>query len=181
MSWTNTVFDKVAEQSNLGPRTLEACRRVLVEGEVQIDVGRDMGMLSAQISRGVSGLRQRLAKMGDLSVPGLEYNQAVGAHLVETETSRDFAVRRVREMEGVDMVVRDAQPGQLYVGKPLFKTPLHLVQISSPGEAVIHDLAKLERVPNMNFPLLEVNYPANGGLASVVEVAPGQERGGRGR
>lgn len=181
MSWTNNLFSKVSKQTSIGPRTLEACRRVLVDGEKGVDVGRDLGMLSAQISRGVSGLRQQLAKMADLSVSGPEFTQAVGTHLVETETSRDLAVRKVRDLLGEDLVIKDAQPGQDYIGKPLLKTPHHVVQSTGRGEAVIHDVAQLQRAPDMNFPMLEIKYPAQGGLASVMESAPGQERGGRGR
>jgi hypothetical protein len=176
--WSASVFDKVAEQTQLGPRTREACRRVLVNGEKGVEVAKDMGILSAQISRGVSGLRRQLVELGDLSTQ--HYEQAVGAHRVETDTSRDMAVRKARDLVGESLVVKDALPGQVYIGKPLIKTPHHVVQ-STGREAVIHELAKLERAPNMNFPMLEVKYPADGRLASVQETAPGQERGGRSR
>lgn len=178
--WSESVFDQVAKQTQLGPRTLEACRRVLVNGEKGVDVAKDMDILSAQISRGVSGLRRQLASLGDLSAAGQNYELAVGAHRVETDTSRDLAVSKARELVGEDLVIRDAVPGQTYIGKPLIKTSHHVVQ-STGREAVIHDLAKLERAPNMTFPMLEVRYPADGRLASVQETAPGQERGGRGR
>lgn len=178
--WSETLFDKVAQQTRLGPDTLQACRRVMVSGEKGIDVAREMGLFTSQISRGVSGLLRKLSEIGDLNATPTRYAQAVNAHHADTDVSRDLAVSKAREIVGASFVIRDAVAGQSYIGKPLVKTSHHLVQ-SVGREAVIHDLAKLERAPNMLYPMMEVNYPKDGKLAQVQETAPGQERGGRSR
>lgn len=179
--WPDVLFEKVANAMDLGPNTREACRRVLVEGEKPAVVAKDMGMYHSAISRGVSGVLRKLNEMGDLSANPLGYSQAVTAHRVETDISRDLAVSKAREMVGENLVVKDAEAGHSYLGKPLIKTTHHVVQSVGRQEAVIHDLARLERAPNMNFPLMEVNYPRDGTLAKVQETGPGQERGGRSR
>lgn len=187
--WTDQLFDKLAAKTKLGPQTLDACRRVLVPHalsgghigvEQGVDVAKDMGLFPAQISRGVSNLRRQLVELGDVSEEH-DYRVERSALKAEVESSRDVAVAKAREMYP-DLVIKDVQRGQTYIGKPLVKTPQHLVQSTGkPGEAVIHDLTKLQRVPDMNFPMLEVRYPSRGGLAEVQETVPGQVRGGRSR
>lgn len=173
---------------NLGPTTLEACRRVLVPHPLRdgtigvergVDVAKEMGIYSSTISRGVSGLRQKLVEKGDIGEKDFQVERV--AHIAQKEDSREVAIMRAREMYG-DLTIREALRGQTYIGKPLVRTPQHLVQnTGKPGEAVIHDLAKLTRVPDMNVPVVEVRYPSRGGMAEVQEIMPSQVRGGRGR
>lgn len=186
--WTDHLFDTLASRTGMGEETLKACRRVLVPHELpdgsfgvenKTDIAKEFGYQLPHISRSVANLLQKLIEFGDLSN---ERELGIGRGLVkaQTEASRDVAIDRAREMVP-NLTIRDAQAGQMYVGKPLVKTDQHLVQTVAPGEAVLHDLKKLQRVPDMNFPMLEVKYPARGGLASVQETLPEQVRGGRSR
>lgn len=186
--WTERVFAEAARRTNLGDQTLEACRRVLVPHQLAngtvgvekgVDVAKDMGLFPAQISRALSGLRAKYVEMVDMSEEAFRETKTTAR--IERESSRDVAVEKARELFGEGLIIRDVRRGETYIGKPLFKTPLHLVQSTGIREAVIHDLAKLQRVPDMTFPMLEVKYPSKGGLAEVQETQPGQVRGGRSR
>lgn len=188
MDWTDSLFDQLAVGSGMSDKTKEACRRVLVPHalptgsvgvEKGVDVARELGMFPQAISRAVSDLRKRLLEEADISVERFQVGQV--ALRTERDDSRDMAVVQARKLYGENLEVRDAQRGQTYIGKPLLKTPLHVVQSVGPGQAVIHEVSKLARVPNMTLPLMEVRYPARGGQAEVQEYAPGQERGGRSR
>lgn len=185
--WTDQLFDKIAKQTDLAPRTVEACRRVLVPhelpgGDIGVESGarvaQDMNMFPSAISRAVNVLRRALVELGDLAED--KFKEAQLEHRTEAASSRDVAISRARELFG-ELEIVSPKRGHLYIGKPLVKTPLHLVQATgNPGEAVIHDLAKLQRIPDMNAPTIEVQYPKEG-LAKVQETIPGQARGSRSR
>lgn len=186
--WTDHLFDTLAARTDMGRETLEACRRVLVphqlpDGSIGVekrgDVAKEFGFQAPHISRSVANLMQKLVEFGDLSNER-DLGMERGLLKAQTEASRDVAIDRAREMFP-DLAIREALAGQTYLGKPLVKTDQHLVQSIAPGEAVLHDLKKLQRVPDMNFPMLEVKYPARGGLAEVQETLPDQTRGGRSR
>lgn len=186
--WTDHLFDTLASRTGLGEDTLKACRRVLVphrlpNGSIGVeqksDVAKEFGFQLSHVSRSVANLLQKLIQFGDLSNER-ELGIERGLVKAQTEASRDVAIDRAREMFP-NLVVREAQAGQTYLGKPLVRTDHHLVQTVAPGEAVLHDLKKLQRIPDMNFPMLEVKYPARGGLAAVQETLPEQTRGGRSR
>lgn len=186
--WTDHLFDTLSAQTDMGRDTLDACRRVLVphklpDGsngvEKRVDVAKAFGFQASHISRSVANLLQKLIEYGDLSNErdlGIER----GFVKAQTEASRDVAIDRAREMFP-NLIIREAQVGQTYLGKSLVKTDQHLVQFIAPGEAVLHDVKRLQRVPDMNFPMLEVKYPVGGGLAMVQETLPDQTRGGRSR
>lgn len=186
--WTDQLLDNLAAEIGLGPKTVEACRRVLVphplpDGTVGVeqgvDVAKELGTFSSAISRSVSKLKQKLVEKGDIGEKDFQVERIT--HIAQKEDSRDVAVQRTRELYG-DLTITEAHRGQTYIGKPLVRTPQHLVQSTGrSGEAVIHDLAKLARVPDMNVPVIEVKYPSRGGMAEVQETVPGQVRGGRGR
>lgn len=186
--WTDHLFDTLASRTDMGEETLKACRRILVphvlpDGSVgvekRVDVAKEFGFQASHMSRSVANLQQRLIEFGDLSNER-ELGIERGLVKAQTEASRDVAIDRAREMVP-NLAIREAQAGQTYIGRPLVRTDQHLVQVIAPGEAVLHDLKKLQRVPDMNFPMLEVRYPARGGLAAVQETLPDQTRGGRSR
>lgn len=186
--WTEQLLDKIAAKTRLGPQTVAACRRVLVPHNLPNggfgvehpgEVAKDLGLFVSAVSRGVSSLRKALIEMGNLNEADYAVERVVRQN--EVENSRDLAVSRARDLFGDNLEVKDVQRGRIYIGKPLVKTPFHVVQATGPGEAVVHDLAKLQRVPDMTAPMLEVRYPARGGLAEVQETIPGQARGGRSR
>lgn len=194
LHWTDALFDRVAAETCLGPDTLLACRKVLIPPRdadglpVRVkkqDVATEFGFQLPHLSRALAQLNGKLIEMGDLSDPG-DLSMVKGALSVERVTSRDVAVQRAREFIP-NLAIQEALPGRLYVGKPLVRTDQHLVQLSGghngQGEvlAVLHDLSKLQRVPDMTAPVIEVSYPARGGLAAVQEKVPGQVRGGRSR
>lgn len=186
--WTDHLFDRLAAQTELGAETLAACRRILVphqlpDGSIGVekrsDIAKEFGFQAPHISRSVANLMNKLIEFSDVSS---ERDIKIAGVLVkaETEVSRDVAVDRAREMFP-DLAIRDAKVGQTYIGKPLVRTDQHLVQLLPHGEAILHDLKKLQRAPDMNYPKAEISYPSNGGLASVQEMLPEQTRGGRSR
>lgn len=192
--WSDELFDVIAGQTNLGESTLAACREVLVpqvgpNGVVTTGRGAKAaiaakhGFEQSHLSRALSQLQAKLIEFGDLSDP-TDLSLVKGAMQVERMTSRDVAVQRAREMMP-NLLIQEPKAGQLYIGKPLVKTDQYLVQltggVSGTGEglAVLHDLSRLQRLPDMNIPGLEIKYPSKGGLATVEQTVLGQTRGGR--
>lgn len=170
MQWTEEEFNRVAPNTRLSTRTLNACRAVLVDGRPGKEVSEDLKIVHPQISRGIRVLEKAAAELSE------------AAKIIGTtqETLKAYAVQEARLSLGEGVAVRDAQPGGVYEGPPVLKTPGFLVQKVG-RDAVIHDLGKLEYSPNMNAWRLEVIYPKDGRLASVAEKQPEQSRGGRGR
>ncbi len=192
VEWSEHLFGKLATEAGIGPTTREACRRVLVphelpDGQIGVEkqtaVAKDMGLFDSHISRAVKVMRQKLVELGDLSEVQ-DFRVARTALTENLASDRDLAITNARNLYGKELPMRDAEPGQTYIGSPLGKTPGHVVQLvptTTGYEGVVHKVSNLQRVPNTTFPKLTIAYPADGGLAEVQETTLAQVRGGRSR
>ncbi|WP_205182844.1 TrfB-related DNA-binding protein [Burkholderia sp. LMG 13014] len=142
----NEVFQRLAKETNLSKGSLEAARLVMVDGLKQVDVAERLGMKAQQVSRATRTLyevERKLAESGQL--------ESVETMVVERnlEASYTMAVQRAREAAGESTVLSAAEAGQSYSGPIVARTGMHVVQDTGRGALVIHELAKLERVPEL--------------------------------
>lgn len=164
--WTEDAFQRTAISTKLSNRTLAACHDVLVDGLSGVEAGLLHHILPPQISRGLKVLRDRQAEM----------MENVGLMKDSKMELKSYAVQEARGIAGGDLVVEDAEPGRRYEGPGIVKTLGFMVQrVGRVG--VIHDLGKLQQLPNMNAQL-EIEYPKDGGLALVNEKLPDRGRNG---
>ena len=152
-------FEKLARQTLLGERSLQAARMVLVEGMRQSDVCRETGILAQQLSRALKVL-EREATENPLVV------------------SRALAVKQLRDLKGDDAVVKTPRANELTVGRIVLKTDHHLVQAIGKDHYMLHQLSCLERVPAVGK-RVELRY--RDGMASIVESGRELDRSREGR
>lgn len=180
MVWTSGAFDRIAKETELSKRTLDACRLVLVEDMTGVDAEAATGVLRAQISRGLKTLREKDVKLqnDDLRTTMLRLTEYQGA----VEVSKAMAVTEARVLAGEQLSIVDSLPGVSYVGSVLLCTPLHVVQMIGENRAVVHDAGRLERVPVVGAGVMNICYPMEfEKLASVSGVTPTQQGLGKGR
>lgn len=167
--WTEEEFQRIAGATKLSARTLLGCHDVLVDGVAGVDAAALHGLFPAQISRGISGLREKQVKLEEIEQVKL---QAKGV-------AKSFAVGEARLVVGKDLKIEDAVPGGDYFGPGIVQVSGFFVQrVGKIG--VVHDLGKLQQVPKLDV-RLEINYPKNGGLAIVSDSSVQAERSGMGR
>ena len=157
--WTKSEFDHVASTTRLSDRTLDACRDVLVHGLSGVDAAEKNNILPAQISRGVSTLRERYIEY----VAALEKQQKAKDTL--RAAVKSSVIKYARDLAGEKLVVRDAAMGSEYEGEVLVKEEGFLVQKTG-RSAVIHDLGNLVRVPNVGSYIV-IAYPEKEGMGKV--------------
>lgn len=134
-------FQQAVGKTRLTDRTSDAVRRVLVGCERQVDVAEDTGILKQQLSRAVGVVEREWEKIRE---------QMAGAHhmrLSQVDASRAEIIKNVRGMLGDQILVRNAPENGLCEGKVLLKNGYHLVQDLLKGQVMVHELAKMERVP----------------------------------
>ncbi|MFA6015942.1 MAG: TrfB-related DNA-binding protein [Candidatus Paceibacterota bacterium] len=136
-------FREVVAKTRLGDKSREAARRVLVDGERQADVCRDMGVVPAQLSRSLSVLEREAEKLNE------QANKVHGLSFARLDLSRAEAVKEIRDILGDEVLVRNPPENGLCAGKILVKTEFHLVQDLLKGQVMVHELAKLDMVPKL--------------------------------
>lgn len=136
-------FLEAVGKTRLGEKNREAARRVLVDGEKQADVCRELGVFPQQLSRAVGVLEREAEKL---------IKQATkdhGMNFARLDLSRAEAVKKIREILGDEIMVRNAPENGFCSGNILVKTEFHLVQDLLKGQVMVHDLAKLDLVPKL--------------------------------
>ena len=165
--WSEDELRRVASQTRVSERTLDACRDVLVEGMSGVAAAEKHKMFAAQISRALTTLRDKQTEMGN-GVP-------VGKNSVNID--QYIATEVARALMGQEFECSVAQPGRTYEGTMLAQSKGYFVQkVGRTG--VLHPIAAFEQVPAMHQPLT-VAYDRDGGKAKVSvgqQQTPGLER-----
>jgi hypothetical protein len=170
-----TFEEVVGSNRRFAPSSIEAARMVLVDGIRPGEAAAKTGALPAHVSRTtkkiVEAEREWRAKNGTTS----------NLDAVEKSLSASYtlAVVTARERMGAEATILSAaEPGMEYVGTSVAQTDMHLVQKVGRGQLVIHELAKLERVPNPGADLA-IRYPREPFRPALVsEQTRTQSRGG---
>jgi hypothetical protein len=147
------TFDQVVKNTRHAPASIEAARLVLVDGVRPSEAAAKTGALPAHVSRTTRNILE--AERKQRAASGLT------PELVTVEKSLNasytLAVQTAREKMGQGTVLSAAEPGHQYIGTSIAQTDMHLVQDVGRGQLVIHELAKLERVPVLGASL-DIRY-----------------------
>lgn len=156
--WTEHEFRRVAITTRISPRTLEACKAVLVDGVSGQQAASTHKMFASQLSRALTSLREKRAE-----------NLKSAAVRENAEELQEFVAAEVgRALYGRDFQSMIAEPGQTYEGPIVAQTSAFLVQkVGRSG--VLHDLGKFESIPQLNIDL-QIAYGEKGDRAVVSEV-----------
>lgn len=171
------TFDEVVGSNRrFAPSSIAAARMVLVDGMRPGEAAAKTGALPAHVSRTtkkiVEAEREWQAKNGTSADVVSSVEKSLNA-------SYTLAVLTARERMGAESTVLSAaEPGREYDGTTVAQTDMHLVQNVGRGQLVIHELAKLERVPSLGANLT-IRYPREPFRpALVAENSRTQSRGG---
>lgn len=164
-------FDDLVRGTNLGERSIQAARRVMVDGIKPVRVFEETGVHEQQISRTVKLLEKRQATKAASQQVMVDSPLAV---------SRALAVKQLRDLEGDNAEVKVPRSDELTMGQVLLRTDHHLVQAIGKGRFMLHELARLERVPAVGK---SVTLQYRGGMAQLVDADREltRSRGGRQR
>lgn len=151
--WSEDEFRKVASETRITERTLNACRDVLVNGMTGVATAGKHKMFPAQISRALTTLREKQDEMGKSVV--------IGAVDLEQYIASEVG----RALVGPDFECDLAQGGRVYEGSILAQSKGFLVQKVGRG-GVLHPISAFEQMPPMNQ-LLTITYDKNNGKATI--------------
>ncbi|WP_445267842.1 KfrB domain-containing protein [Trinickia mobilis] len=175
MAMNGDVFDRLAKDTKMSPKSLEAARLVMVDGMRPGEAAAKLGLLLPQVSRSTKTLYEKereLRESGQLASPETE---TVERNL---NASYTLAVQRAREQAGEETVLSAAEPNKSYLGTAIARTDMHVVQDLGRGQLVIHELAKLQRVPVIGS-MFDIKYSEDlRRPALVVEQVRSHKRGG---
>jgi hypothetical protein len=167
--WTEDEFRRVANNTRISERTLDACKDVLVEGISGVAAAEKHKMFAPQISRALTTLRDKQAKMMESASVSKEADQM----------QQYIATGIARSLVGKDFQCALAQPGQAYDGPLIGQSEAYLIQKVG-RQGVLHDLARFSEHPPLQQNL-RIAYDKAGGLAKVgpvptLQVSKGPER-----
>jgi hypothetical protein len=169
------VFEEAIKGTRHAPASVAAARLVLVDGLRPVDASAQTGASVQHISRTTKAILEASRK-AMVESSGLSTELAI----VEKRLSASYtqAVQAAREKMGVNSVLSAPDLGGQYLGAVVFRNEMHVVQDVGRGQMVIHELAKLERVPLVGS-TLEIRYsrePLRPAL--VVDRERSKQRGG---
>ncbi|MCD5327948.1 TrfB-related DNA-binding protein [Chromobacterium piscinae] len=172
------TFNEVVKHTRLSDKQIEAAKLVLVEGKRPGEAAESVGTFPQQVSRStkkVLEVEQELLRAGKLQSTG---HQALEKAL---DVSYTLAVQQARERCGEGGIISIAEPNRQYVGEIVSKSDMHVVQNVGRDQLVIHESAKLERVPTLGS-TMDIRYGQDlRRPAQVQERANVNSRGGLSR
>jgi hypothetical protein len=134
--WTEDEFRRAATGTRLSPRSIEACRDVLVEGMTGIAAAARHQMLPAQLSRALGTLRERQADFERLATGRAKSGE------MEVFTASEVG----RAIYGPGFQSSLPDPHTTYEGPVVGCTPVYLIQkVGRTG--ILHPLSRLGEVP----------------------------------
>ncbi len=151
-------FEALVRETRLGERSINAARRVLVDGVKPVRVCEETGLHDQQLSRTIKLLEQRQG-MRVVAQQAVMMDNPLAV-------SRALAVKQLRDMEGDNAEVKVPRLDEKTIGKVLLRTDHHLVQSIGKGTFMLHELARLERVPAVGKSVV-LQY--RGGMAQLVD------------
>lgn len=148
------TFNQVASHTRLSAKQLEAAKLVLVDGKRPGEAAEIVGTIVQQVSRTTKKL---LEVESELQAAGKL--QSTQHHALEKawDASYTLAVQQAREKCGEGCLVSVAEANRQYVGEVVTKSDMHIVQSVGRDQLVIHETAKLERVPSLGA-VIDVRY-----------------------
>lgn len=165
VGWTEDEFRRVALDTRISERTLDACKDVLIEGMTGADAADKHKMFASQISRAVATLRDKRAHMVEIASVGKGSDEML----------QYVATQVAKALQGKDFQCVLAEPGQKYDGQVIAQSKGYLVQkVGRTG--VLHDTARFNKLPPLNEDL-RIAYGKAGGMAKVWLLVPAQEKG----
>jgi len=163
--WTEDEFRRVALNTRISKRTLDACKDVLVDGLSGVAAADKHKMFAPQISRAITTLREKQAEMMEFASVSKDADEM--RQYVATEVART--------LYGQDFQCALAQPGQAYEGPLVVQSTGYLVQkVGRIG--ILHDQVRFSNDPPPLHTDLRIAYDKNGGLAKIGPVQV-QEKG----
>lgn len=165
--WAEEEFERAANSTRLGEKTVAACRDVLVGKMTGAAAADKHGILPPHVSRGIKVLTERRDALRQRDRQTARALQAREAAASVSGLLKAAAMEAARSIKGVPWVIRDAVAGQTYEGAGVVKVGGFLVQdIGRVG--VIHDLKNVALEPELGK-RLEIVYPKEG-KAKVAEI-----------
>lgn len=158
--WTDEEFRRVAQNTRIKDRTLDACQDVLVGGMSGVDAADKHKMFPAQISRAIATLRGKQAEL--IADPALGTKSSAVSQMVAAETAKALL--------GQGFESRLAQPGQAYSGPLVIQAAGYLVQ-NVGRSGVLHDVANFRQIPPLKEDVT-IAYGREGGMARVSAIQP---------
>lgn len=153
--WSELEFQRVAINTRLGESSLNACREVLVKGELGTDVAVRYSIFASQLSRSLGVLRDKQAEMAENF-----------SELIDDRVKLKTMINQVaKAVIGKKVLIIDAEPGKIYIGALVANVSGFVVQKSG-LTAIVHDLGRFENVPPLHS-MLTIQYPKDRGKVVV--------------
>lgn len=153
----------MALNTRISQRVLDACKDVLVDGMSGVDAAEKHQIFASQISRALTTLRDKQAKVMESASVGKE------ADAMQQYIASEVA----RVLVGKDFQCTLAQPGQTYDGPFIGQTSVYAVQKVG-RQGVLHDLARFSEHPPLQQNV-RIAYDRAGSLS--VGPVPEREKG----
>ncbi|MFC0697976.1 KfrB domain-containing protein [Paraburkholderia humisilvae] len=148
---TEAEFAELIRETGLSAVSREAARLVFVEEMQQVAAAAEVGISKQRMNQIVKVVRQAdERRMEEAELARLRQGvarPAVSESVAALEASYAIAVKSAREQHGDDAHIQAPGPNVKTVGEVISRTDFHLVQSTGRGSVVIHELAKLDRVP----------------------------------
>lgn len=161
-------FSDLIRHTKLSAKSRQAARLVFVEDMQQVAAADEVGISKQRMSQIVNVVRsveERLREEAELA--RLRQGQGLSANLsvAAIDASYAMAVKSAREAHGDDAQILSPNQNGKSVGEVLARTEFHLVQSVGRDAVVIHDLAKLDRVP-LNGRNVSISYADGRGVVA---------------
>lgn len=163
-------FFAIARETKLKDSSIEAARLHFVEGVSPSLAGAMVGKSKQHMTQICDVIEKKRSELQE-SKP---ISQAVEA----VEASYAFAVKAARDQYGDEVRIGMPADGKRFTGSVIARTDFHLVQFLGKDAVVVHDLAKLSRVPPIGQNIA-IEY-ANG-HGEVIDRSQERTRGGLSR
>lgn len=143
-------FLAIAAATRLTDRNREAARLHFVEDMKKTAAALEVGISKQRMSQVVQSFETAQEKMLEKARTERSASPQLGInHVLAINGSYAVAVREARGQFGDDAEIRAPRDGEQHVGDVVARTDFHLVQSKGRGTVVIHELAKLDRVPHV--------------------------------
>lgn len=167
--WTELELQRVAHETRIADRTLDACRDVLVNGMSGSEAARKHQMFQSHLSRALKNLKDKQAEFGSLAAAAEASRDSREA---STGVLRHMAQEIAKGVLGPGFSTSMAEPGRTYSGPVVVSTNGYIVQkVGRSG--ILHDKGSFDAVPELGDHV-EIEYPVEPGRAKVRPVLEAQ-------
>lgn len=165
-------FDAIINKTRLNPTNREAARLHFVQNMKQIEVAAAVGISRQRMNQVVDTFEAAADKYRkEQANPQVEGKELVAV----LDASFAMAVKSARQSLGDDVQIQSPKDGINAVGQVIARTDYHLVQSLGRDAVMVHDLAKLNRVPAIGKSVA-IHYQEGKGVVADRDLTG--ERGG---